>query len=272
MTARILTGLPPVIFGDGSPDARLHLGGGDRRGIVQAAACDELVGEAVNIAYGCGVSIARDLRAAAGDPRLRPRAGVRGAASRRRRAPLCRHDEGARGARVRGGRADSRGPGALRRLARSAGRDGACPRGCGSQLVSAATSSLTHISPDLASRLQRDPIAVVGADGFIGSHVVCAALGAGAAVTSGLHPRAMATQWSRARPARARSLERLAQLRTAGRLRCRASRLRAAGLARRGGVAVARARGERRRRARGRASKPRPVRLRQLGRRLRSVA
>jgi UDP-glucose 4-epimerase len=58
MTTRILTGLSPVIFGDGSQTRDFTWVEEVAQGIVQAAACDELVGDAVNIAYGRGVSIA----------------------------------------------------------------------------------------------------------------------------------------------------------------------------------------------------------------------
>jgi UDP-glucose 4-epimerase len=58
MTTRILTGLQPVIFGDGSQTRDFTWVEEVAQGIVQAVACDELVGDAVNIAYGRGVSIA----------------------------------------------------------------------------------------------------------------------------------------------------------------------------------------------------------------------
>ena len=54
--ARILRGLPPVIFGDGSQTRDFTWVEETARGIVAATACDELVGEAVNIAFGRGVS------------------------------------------------------------------------------------------------------------------------------------------------------------------------------------------------------------------------
>jgi UDP-glucose 4-epimerase len=56
-TARILAGLPPVIFGDGSQTRDFTWVEETARGIVRAAGCDELVGGAVNIAFGRGVSI-----------------------------------------------------------------------------------------------------------------------------------------------------------------------------------------------------------------------
>ena len=57
MTARIRAGEAPVIFGDGSQTRDFTWVEETARGIVAAAACDELVGEAVNIAFGRGVSI-----------------------------------------------------------------------------------------------------------------------------------------------------------------------------------------------------------------------
>ena len=56
--ARILAGLPPVIFGDGSQTRDFTWVEETAVGIVAAAASDELVGEAVNIARGEGVSVA----------------------------------------------------------------------------------------------------------------------------------------------------------------------------------------------------------------------
>ena len=55
---RIAAGLPPVIFGDGSQTRDFTWVEETAEGIVLAASCDELVGEAVNIAFGRGVSIA----------------------------------------------------------------------------------------------------------------------------------------------------------------------------------------------------------------------
>jgi UDP-glucose 4-epimerase len=59
MTARIRAGEPPVIFGDGSQTRDFTWVEETARGIVAATTCDELVGEAVNIAFGRGVSIRR---------------------------------------------------------------------------------------------------------------------------------------------------------------------------------------------------------------------
>jgi len=56
-TMRILDGLPPVIFGDGSQTRDFTWVEETAQGIVAASACDELIGEAVNIAFGRGVSI-----------------------------------------------------------------------------------------------------------------------------------------------------------------------------------------------------------------------
>jgi UDP-glucose 4-epimerase len=72
---RMLAGLPPVIFGDGSQMRDFTWVEETARGIVAAAACDALVGEAVNIAYGQGVAIAEVAQAIAetiGDDTLRP--------------------------------------------------------------------------------------------------------------------------------------------------------------------------------------------------------
>jgi UDP-glucose 4-epimerase len=55
---RIMAGQPPVIFGDGSQTRDFTWVLETAVGIVAAAACDELVGEAVNIARGEGVSVA----------------------------------------------------------------------------------------------------------------------------------------------------------------------------------------------------------------------
>jgi UDP-glucose 4-epimerase len=79
--ARIRAGLPPVIFGDGSQTRDFTWVEETAAGIVVAAASDALVGEAVNIAHGKGVSIteiaglllkilgANDLAPEFGDPR-----------------------------------------------------------------------------------------------------------------------------------------------------------------------------------------------------------
>jgi UDP-glucose 4-epimerase len=56
--SRILAGLPPVIFGDGSQTRDFTWVEETAIGIVAAAQSDELVGEAVNIARGEGVSVA----------------------------------------------------------------------------------------------------------------------------------------------------------------------------------------------------------------------
>jgi UDP-glucose 4-epimerase len=54
---RIRAGLPPIIFGDGSQTRDFTWVEETAAGIVDAASCDALTGEAVNIAYGRGVSI-----------------------------------------------------------------------------------------------------------------------------------------------------------------------------------------------------------------------
>jgi UDP-glucose 4-epimerase len=56
-TSRILAGLPPVIFGDGAQTRDFTWVEETARGIVMAAASDDLVGEPVNIASGRQVSI-----------------------------------------------------------------------------------------------------------------------------------------------------------------------------------------------------------------------
>ena len=59
MVARALNGLAPVIFGDGSQTRDFTFVTDTARGILAAAESDELVGEAVNIAFGREVSVAR---------------------------------------------------------------------------------------------------------------------------------------------------------------------------------------------------------------------
>jgi UDP-glucose 4-epimerase len=56
-TSRIIAGLPPVVFGSGSQLRDFTWVEETAEGIVAAAASDELVGDAVNIAYGQGVSV-----------------------------------------------------------------------------------------------------------------------------------------------------------------------------------------------------------------------
>jgi UDP-glucose 4-epimerase len=55
--SRIRAGLPPVIFGDGTQTRDFTWVEETAVGIVSAASSDNLVGEAINIAYGQGVSI-----------------------------------------------------------------------------------------------------------------------------------------------------------------------------------------------------------------------
>ncbi|MDP2710656.1 MAG: NAD-dependent epimerase/dehydratase family protein [Solirubrobacteraceae bacterium] len=57
--ARILAGLPPVIFGDGSQTRDFTWVEETAVGIVGAAASDAIVGQAINIARGEGVSVAQ---------------------------------------------------------------------------------------------------------------------------------------------------------------------------------------------------------------------
>jgi UDP-glucose 4-epimerase len=54
---RILAGLPPVVFGDGSQTRDFTWVEETARGIVAATECDALVGDAVNVAHGHGVSV-----------------------------------------------------------------------------------------------------------------------------------------------------------------------------------------------------------------------
>lgn len=54
---RVLNGLPPVIFGDGSCGRDFTYVTETAKGLAMAAACDDLVGREVNIAYGRMVTI-----------------------------------------------------------------------------------------------------------------------------------------------------------------------------------------------------------------------
>lgn len=54
---RALNGIPPVIFGDGSQTRDFTFVGDSIRGIIMASACDEMIGQTVNIARGEEVSI-----------------------------------------------------------------------------------------------------------------------------------------------------------------------------------------------------------------------
>ena len=56
--ARIRAGLPPIIFGDGTQTRDFTWVEETSAGIVAAAQCDALVGEAVNLAHGQPVSVA----------------------------------------------------------------------------------------------------------------------------------------------------------------------------------------------------------------------
>jgi UDP-glucose 4-epimerase len=58
MVHRIRAGIPPIVFGDGSQTRDFTWVEETAAGIVAAAQCDELVGEAVNIARGQPASIA----------------------------------------------------------------------------------------------------------------------------------------------------------------------------------------------------------------------
>lgn len=55
---RVLAGLPPVIFGNGQQTRDFTWVEDSARGILLSAACDELLGESVNIARGREVSVA----------------------------------------------------------------------------------------------------------------------------------------------------------------------------------------------------------------------
>jgi UDP-glucose 4-epimerase len=57
--ARVLQGLPPIIFGDGSQTRDFTWVPDTARGILMAARCDDLVGREINIARGQEVSIKR---------------------------------------------------------------------------------------------------------------------------------------------------------------------------------------------------------------------
>lgn len=56
---RIMTGLPPVVFGDGTQTRDFTWVGDTAAGIVAAAECDALIGEAVNVALGKAVSVGK---------------------------------------------------------------------------------------------------------------------------------------------------------------------------------------------------------------------
>lgn len=55
--ARIKNGLPPIIFGDGAQTRDFTFVSDTVTGIILAAGCDELNGQAINIAYGKEISI-----------------------------------------------------------------------------------------------------------------------------------------------------------------------------------------------------------------------
>lgn len=55
--ARVLKGLPPVIFGDGEQTRDFTYVDDTVRGIILSSMCDDLVGDVVNIAYGQEISI-----------------------------------------------------------------------------------------------------------------------------------------------------------------------------------------------------------------------
>lgn len=72
---RVLQGEAPVIFGTGAQTRDFTFVADTVRGILGAGACDALVGEAVNIAYGREVTIARIaelVSARLGHPEIRP--------------------------------------------------------------------------------------------------------------------------------------------------------------------------------------------------------
>jgi UDP-glucose 4-epimerase len=74
MALRTLNGRAPVIFGDGRQTRDFTYVTDTVRGLILAAECDELVGGAVNIAYGAEVTIARiaELMAETCSPGLEP--------------------------------------------------------------------------------------------------------------------------------------------------------------------------------------------------------
>ena len=59
MVVRALNGVPPVIFGDGEQTRDFTFVTETARGMILAAECDALVGDAVNVASGRDVSIGR---------------------------------------------------------------------------------------------------------------------------------------------------------------------------------------------------------------------
>ncbi len=72
---RVLGGEAPIVYGDGSQTRDFTFVDDTVEGIVQAAGCDALVGEVVNIAKGREISIAeiaRKVAAALGRPDLEP--------------------------------------------------------------------------------------------------------------------------------------------------------------------------------------------------------
>jgi UDP-glucose 4-epimerase len=74
MTIRALNGLPPMIFGDGSQSRDFTYITDIVDGIIAAASCDELLGDAVNIAYGQEVSVKTIVEAilSSTNPKLKP--------------------------------------------------------------------------------------------------------------------------------------------------------------------------------------------------------
>jgi len=63
---QLLRGREPVIFGDGSQTRDFTYVDDTVTGLVRAAACDDLVGDVVNVAYGREISIARIAELVAG--------------------------------------------------------------------------------------------------------------------------------------------------------------------------------------------------------------
>jgi UDP-glucose 4-epimerase len=74
MVVRALSGVPPVIFGDGSQTRDFTFVSDTVRALIAACECDALVGEAVNVASGREVSVSRvaELVCARCAPGLRP--------------------------------------------------------------------------------------------------------------------------------------------------------------------------------------------------------
>ena len=161
--SRISAGERPVIFGDGTQTRDFTWVEETAAGIVAAAARDELVGEAVNIAHGSGVSIARvcELLLEVMDAEHLQPEYVDGRAGGRA-APPREHGQGLRGAGLPRRGPDPRGPRALRRLGFQAGPRSARPQ---NRSRCATGKEMAKRGIDIAPGRR---IVILGADGFIG--------------------------------------------------------------------------------------------------------